>query len=176
MSAHSSGDDIEGRIRRLEDIEDITTVINAFETIRDGRPEDANLLANYLSPEVRFYWSLEDIEIKGRDALLEYLREGMAPRVWCRHSVTNLQIVVDGETADARWYVMAESIARPDPKRVGRGDSRARQREPATTRTIIHSSTKGSKHAVLGRSRDGWQFVDYEIDMGRIDVSHIKVE
>ncbi|MDE1852613.1 MAG: nuclear transport factor 2 family protein [Thaumarchaeota archaeon] len=163
------------RIRELEDLDAVSSVILGFETMRDGRPETADNLLKFVMPDIRFYWSLEDIELKGSQELIAYLQEGMTPRIWCRHAVANIQVKVKGDRAEATWYVMAESVSRPDPKRAGKGDKRARQREPASLDTLIHSDTKGAKHATLVRTADGWKFSDYQTDMARISVSHVKV-
>lgn len=167
---------IQTRIERLEDLDAVRSVIIGFETTRDGPPENARKLLRYLTPNVRFHWVLEDIVIRGRDKLCDYLREGMTPRIWCRHMVTNLDVVVMGKKATATWYVLSESVSRPNLKRLLKGDLRARQTSPATGDTIIRSDTKGGKVATLVKSKDGWQFSDYRIDMSRISVSHVKVQ
>jgi len=167
---------IQERIARLEDLDAVRSAVIGFETTRDGPPGNAAKLLRYLTPNVRFYWSLEDIEISGRDKLCDYLREGMVPRIWCRHMVTNLDVVVKGKKANAAWYVLSESVSRPNLKRLRKGDQRARQTSPASGDTIIRSDTKGGKVATLVKGKDGWRFSDYRIDMTRISVSHVKVQ
>ncbi len=167
---------IRARIEHLEDLDAIGSAVLAFETGRDGPPANADKLAQYLTPDIRFYWALEDIEIKGRRKLIEYLREGMTPRIWCRHNVTNLDITVKGKKATATWYVLSSSVSRPNLKRLRKGDLRARQMAPASGETIISSSGKGSKVATLVKGRDGWRFSDYRIDMTRVSVDHIKIQ
>jgi hypothetical protein len=167
---------IQTRIERLEDLDAVRSAIMGFEITRDGPPENSAKLLEYLTPNVRFYWSLEDIEIRGREKLCDYLKEGMTPRVWCRHMVTNLDVEVRGKKATATWYVISESVSKPNLKRLRKGDQRARQTAPATSDTIIWSDAKGSKVATLVKSRKGWQFSDYRIDMTRISVNHVRVQ
>ena len=166
---------VQARIERLEDLDAVRSAILAFETTRDGPPENADKLAQYLTPNIRFYWSLEDIEIRGREKLCEYLREGMTPRIWCGHMVTNLDIAVRGKRATAKWYVLSWSVSRPNLKRLRKGDLRARQTAPASGDTIIWSNGKGSKVAALVKGKERWQFSDYRIDMTRISVNHMRV-
>ncbi|MDE1852615.1 MAG: nuclear transport factor 2 family protein [Thaumarchaeota archaeon] len=160
------------RLRRLEDREAVRTVIAAVETLRDGGPNEVDELMKCMTEDVHFLWSLEKIEVAGRDKLRDYIRKGRGTRVWTRHVFTNLQVQVKGDRAEATWYVMAEGVSGVEAAAVG--DKQARQREPANPDTLVHSDTKGAKRAVLVRTKDGWKISDYRTDMVRLSAETLK--
>ena len=167
-----SPDELLERLKYLEDREAVRSVIAAVETLRDGSADQVDQLMQHLTDDVHFVWSLENIEIRGRDKLREYIRKGRETRVWSRHVFTNLQLEVKGDEATASWYVMAEGVSSVNPSDAG--DEQARQRNPFNPDTLLHSNTKGSKRAVLRRTKDGWKIYDYQTDMVRLSSDTLK--
>lgn len=162
------------RLHYLEDLEALRSLITRAETLRDGTTaESVDELLAYVTPDVRFVWSLEGIEVKGKEKLRENLLIPVKKRVWSRHVITNLQVDVKGDSAEATWYVMAEGVSRVEPMKGG--DEQSKHTSPGNPDTIIHIDTKGEKWARLVRTKDGWKIKDYRTDMVRLTPQTLKV-
>ena len=167
-------DELSKRLQYLEDIEAVRGLITKAETLRDGATaESVDELLQYVTPDIRFVWSLEGLEVKGKEKLRENLLVPLKKRVWSRHVVTNLQVDVKGRNAEATWYVMAEGVSRVEPTKGG--DEQSKHTSPGNPDTIIHIDTKGAKWARLVRTKDGWKIKDYRTDMVRLSPQTLKV-
>src|SRR5438552_8227518 len=111
MSAKTNG--LLNHLQYLEDKEAIRSLIIKAETLRDGTTEESvDALLQHVTPDIRFVWSMEDIEVKDRENLRANLLVPIKNRVWSRHIITNLQVELTGDRAEATCYVMAEGVSR----------------------------------------------------------------
>lgn len=117
----SSGSDIEGRLRRLEDERAIVDRIHAFAQTIDNKDFDAWL--DGFTEDARWAWrpsagSEPVFEACGRAELTEWIRdhERRFPPGEEHHVVTNPRVLaIDGDTARSEsWYVVVRSEG--DPK------------------------------------------------------------
>ncbi len=163
------------RLQVLEDREAIRSLITKAETLRDGTTaESVNELLQFVTSDVRFVWPLEGIEVKGKDKLRENLLVPPKNRIWSRHVITNLQVEVKGDKAEATWYVMAEGVS--DVKaEAGHADEESKHTSPKNPSTIMHNNTIGAKWALLVKVGDAWKIKDYRTDMVRLSPTTLKV-
>ncbi len=163
------------RLQYLEDREAVTSLITKAETLRDGTtPESVDELLQLVTPDIRFFWSLEGMEVKGKEKLRENLLIPPKNRVWSRHVITNLQVKVEGDKAEATWYVMAEGVSNV-PAHAGGKDDQSRHTSPGNPDTVLHNDTKGAKWALLVRTEDSWKIKDYRTDMVRLSPTTLKI-
>jgi len=170
-------------LRRLQDLEDkeaVRSLIIKAETLRDGTTtQSVDELLQLVAPDVRFVWSLEGMEVKGKDKLRENLLIPPKNRVWSRHVITNLQLEVKGDKAEATWYVMAEGVSNVTPDtghKEKEGDDQSKHTSPKNPDTIMHNNTIGAKWALLVRAGDGWKIKDYRTDMVRLSPTTLKIK
>ena len=115
-SVPDKADRLMKRLQHLEDREAVRSLIIKAETLRDGTtPQSVDKLLQLVTPDVRFVWSLEGMQVKGMKKLRENFLIPPKNRVWSRHVITNLQVDVKGDKAEATWYVMAEGVSKVTP-------------------------------------------------------------
>lgn len=98
-----SQDDLERRIRRLEDLEEIRKLKARYCAYCDDG-YDADGLASIFAEDA--VWDGGPLgRCEGREAIREFFREAPSRISFAIHHVTNPIIDVDGDTATGRWRI-----------------------------------------------------------------------
>ena len=142
------------RLKALEDRVAIESLIAKIESLRDETTEKINDILDYVIPEAHFRWTLDGVNMNGKDELRKRFDSERKGKLWSRHVITNLQIKIDGDGAEVNWYVAAEGMRK--------------SLDSNLPSSIIHSDTKGRKHCTLTRTQEGWKISDYVTDMQRV--------
>lgn len=113
--------DLEKRIQRLEDIEEINKMIGRYAIAGDNK-NDGKIFGPMLTEDA--VWEANGFgSFKGRDHIIEVLSGVAQERIlWALHFMTSPMIDIDagGKTASAYWYLWETAITRESPSDKGK--------------------------------------------------------
>ncbi|MEQ9088839.1 MAG: nuclear transport factor 2 family protein [Alphaproteobacteria bacterium] len=113
--------DLEKRIQRLEDIEEIKKMIARYAQAGDDK-NNPDIFGPMITEDA--IWEAEGFgQHKGRDVITKVLSEVAQEKIlWALHFMTSplIDIAEDGKTATAMWYLWETAIARDDREAEGK--------------------------------------------------------
>lgn len=108
-------EDLEKRIARLEDESAVRAVIYDYCFKQDQRNVEAFL--DILTDDIHFTFPGWQLELNGKDELKPYfLEQVFATHEFNNHKVTNVNIKLDGDKAQAEAYLSLHSSYQGDPQ------------------------------------------------------------
>jgi len=125
---------LEARIQRLEDIEEITKLTATYGLYVNkgwnGEVVDFGKLPDVFTPDARWQSAAMNADVTGIEHIIELLTTATAPGDLAMHSFTNPIIDINGDTATGNWLLWVAGTSGDDGTEVFQSEDLTYTRTP----------------------------------------------